>query len=77
MCFLLNGCFESKPVSVASIGNAGSLGGPHFIRDMWVSDIYGGGANFAYGSVQGCCAGLTRTEVTLVKQLTSSAPKRD
>ena len=55
-CFLLNGCFESKPVSVASIGNAGSLGGPHFIRDMWVSDIYGGGANFAYGSVQGCCA---------------------
>lgn len=56
MCFLLNGCFESKPVSVASIGNAGSLGGPHFIRDMWVSDIYGGGANFAYGSVQGCCA---------------------
>ncbi|TMX46888.1 hypothetical protein [Vibrio sp. Hep-1b-8] len=55
MCFLLNGCFESKPVSVASIGNAGSLGGPHFIRDMWVSDIYGGGANFAYGSVQGCC----------------------
>lgn len=56
MCLLLNGCFESKPDSVASIGNAGSLGGPHFIRDMWVSDVYGGGANFAYGSVQGCCA---------------------
>ena len=56
MCFLLNGCFESKPVSVASIGNAGSLGSPHFIGDMWVSDIYGGGASFAYGSVQGCCA---------------------
>ena len=55
MCFLLNGCFDSKPVSVASIGNAGSLGSPHFIGDMWVSDIYGGGASFAYGSVQGCC----------------------
>ncbi|HBC0002006.1 TPA: hypothetical protein KDX83_004233 [Vibrio parahaemolyticus] len=56
VCFLLNGCFESKPVSVASIGNAGTLGSPHFIRDMWVSDIYGGGANFGYGAVQGCCA---------------------
>ncbi|WP_114785570.1 hypothetical protein [Vibrio tetraodonis] len=56
LSLLLTGCFKEKPVAVAKIGNAGSLTGPHGINDMWVSDIYGGGANFAYGAVQGCCA---------------------
>ena len=52
---MLTGCFNDKPVAVAKIGHAGSMSGPHFITDMWVSDVYGGGANFAYGAVQGCC----------------------
>ncbi|WP_341664684.1 hypothetical protein [Vibrio sp.] len=56
LSLLLTGCFSEKPVAVAKIGHAGSLSGPHGIKDMWVSDIYGGGANFAYGAVQGCCA---------------------
>ena len=53
---MLSGCFSEKPVAVAKIGQAGSLTGPHGIISMWVSDIYGGGAGFGYGAVQGCCA---------------------
>ena len=53
---LLAGCLSEKPVSVSKISQSGSLGGPQFIRDMWVTDIYGGVGNFAYGGVQGCCA---------------------
>lgn len=53
---LLAGCLSEKPVSVSKISQSGSLGGPQFIRDMWITDIYGGVGNFAYGGVQGCCA---------------------
>lgn len=49
---ILTGC-EEKPFYVASIGNAGSLGGQYGIRDMSVSDILGGGAGFGYGAVNG------------------------
>ncbi|WP_114787853.1 hypothetical protein [Vibrio tetraodonis] len=53
---LLAGCLSEKPVSVSKISQSGSLGAPQFIRDMWITDIYGGVGNFAYGGVQGCCA---------------------
>uniref|UniRef100_A6VSN5 Lipoprotein n=1 Tax=Marinomonas sp. (strain MWYL1) TaxID=400668 RepID=A6VSN5_MARMS len=49
---MLTGC-EEKTFYVASIGNAGSLGGQYGIRDMSVSDVLGGGAGFGYGAVNG------------------------
>ncbi|MDK9790031.1 hypothetical protein [Vibrio sp. D431a] len=54
---LMTGCGkESAPKTVASIGQAGSLGGYYGISRMVVGDINGGGAGFGYGSVSGCCA---------------------
>ncbi|HHX8676738.1 TPA: hypothetical protein ACVO4P_001799 [Vibrio alginolyticus] len=57
LSFALTGCLEQPlPKKVASIGQSGSIGGHYGVSKMYVGDINGGGANFGYGAVSGCCA---------------------
>ncbi|WP_199438672.1 hypothetical protein [Vibrio owensii] len=56
----LTGCLEQTlPKKVASIGQSGSIGGHYGVSKMLVGDINGGGADFGYGAVSGCCASST------------------
>ena len=54
---VITGCTEPPlPKKVSTIGQSGSIGGHYGISKMIVGDINGGGADFGYGAVNGCCA---------------------
>ncbi|GAB7221320.1 hypothetical protein VoSk93_05310 [Vibrio owensii] len=56
LTLLLSACSLAEPQIVATSGGAGTLGKPHGIQRMVVSDIRGRASGFIAGAVSGCCA---------------------
>ncbi|MGR5108556.1 hypothetical protein [Vibrio jasicida] len=56
LMLFLSACSIAQPDIVATSGGAGTLGKPHWISKMLVTDVRGKGSGFIAGAVSGCCA---------------------